>query len=137
MKYIRLWGPVVVWMAVIFFFSSRQKVEVSPDNTINFIFFKTLHVLEYACLYVLNFRAMKYSRPSDKPIRWFIAAFCLTFLYAESDEIHQTFTPTREGRFRDVIIDAVGAGIAWITIYQLLQQIPKKLKSLLQRWQLL
>jgi VanZ family protein len=124
-------------MAIIFFFSSRQKVEVSPDNTINFIFFKTLHVLEYACLYVLNFRAVKYSRPKEKPVLWFIMAFCLTALYAESDEIHQTFTPTRDGRFRDVIIDAAGAGISWITIHLLLQKMPKKLKGLLHAWQLL
>jgi VanZ family protein len=137
MKYVRLWGPVVVWMAVIFFFSSHQKVQVSPDNTINFLFFKTLHVLEYAGLYVLNFRAIKYSRPKEKPILWFIMAFCLTFLYAESDEIHQTFTPTRDGRFRDVIIDAAGAGVAWITIKLLLQKMPKKLRLLVSNWQLL
>jgi VanZ family protein len=133
MKILRLWGPVIVWMAVIFFFSSRQKVEVSDISTINFLFFKTLHVLEYAVLYVLFFRAVMNTYPKEKRFRWYVAAFCLTVLYALTDEIHQTFIPTREGRLRDVIIDAGGAGIAWITLYQLQRKMPKVLENLLVR----
>ena len=137
MKVLRLWGPVVLWMAVIFFFSTRQRVVVSPDTTLNFLFFKTLHVLEYSFLYVLLFRAFKNTRTNDKPFLWYLSAFLLTVLYAESDEIHQLFVPTREGAFRDVIIDAGGALIAWITIKQLLPKLPLKLRTWGKRLQLL
>ena len=124
MKRIRLWAPAIVWMTVIFLLSSRQSVSVSPDYWLNFLFFKTLHVLEYAILYVLYFRAA----------RSYGIAFVLTVFYAITDEMHQTLVPTREGRVRDVIIDAVGAAVAWISIKQLLPKAPKKLKKWGRSW---
>ena len=35
-------------------------------------------------------------------------AFIVAFLYAASDELHQTFVPTREGKPRDIAIDTIG-----------------------------
>lgn len=43
-------------------------------------------------------------------------AFIFSVLYAASDEIHQLFTPTREGRMRDVIIDTAGIYLMYIYI---------------------
>lgn len=108
-KVLWYWGPPLVWMSIIFFFSSRESVAVSDVYTWNFIFFKTLHMIEYAGLYFLLFRAiLQNDRSSDLKKRALIAAFVLTFLYAVSDEIHQTYVPTREGTFRDVGIDVFG-----------------------------
>jgi len=109
MKFLRKWGPVVVWMGVIFFFSTRQRITVSDHYAVNFLFFKMLHVIEYAVLYMLTFRATK------NPV----ASFIIVILYAASDEIHQLFVATREGTVRDVIIDTLGAGLAWIFIKKL------------------
>lgn len=120
MKAFRYWFPVIVWMAVIFFLSGRSSAQVADEPILNFLFFKTLHVVEYSILFVLSFRALKNAA----------AAFLLTLLYAATDEIHQMFIPTREGRLRDVIIDAIGATIAWISINQLLPRAPKKLRAL-------
>lgn len=120
MKFVRYWLPVVVWMTVIFFLSARESVQVADEPLINFLFFKTLHVIEYAILFVLYYRALKNKT----------AALLLTLLYAATDEIHQLFVPTREGRLRDVIIDAIGAGMSWILITHLLPQAPKKLRAL-------
>lgn len=119
MKSLRLWLPAIVWMIVIFLLSSRQSVSVSPDYWLNFLFFKTLHVFEYAILFVLYYRAWHHF--------WF--AFVLTIAYAVTDEVHQTMVPTREGKVRDVIIDGIGAGVAWISIVTLLPKAPKKLKK--------
>jgi VanZ family protein len=120
MKTIYRWGPVIVWMGVIFFFSTRQRIVVSPAETINFLFFKTLHVIEYAILYLLTFRATKNV----------VTSFLIVILYASSDEIHQLFVATREGTVRDVIIDGLGACLAWILVAKLLPVLPRKL----QKW---
>lgn len=120
MKFVRYWLPVVIWMTVIFFLSGRESVQVADEPLINFLFFKTLHVIEYAILFVLYYRALKNKT----------AALLLTLLYAATDEIHQLFVPTREGKLRDVIIDAIGAGVSWILITHLLPQAPKKLRAL-------
>ena len=124
MKVVRGWGPVILWMGIIFFFSSQQRIVVSPQDLINFIFFKSLHVLEYALLYILTFRATK------SPIM----SFLIVILYGASDEIHQLFISTREGRVRDVIIDTAGAVLAWISITKLLPIAPKKLQKRVRGW---
>jgi VanZ family protein len=61
----------------------------------------------------------------------------LAVLYAISDEVHQSFVPTREGTLRDVIIDAIGALLAWTALTQLLHTLPAKLKKWAANWLLL
>lgn len=123
------WGPVFVWMVIIFILSSRQRLSVSHEYVLNFIFFKTLHLLEYGALYLLCVRA---SNMLKKTGGWGVyqRAFIITILYAASDELHQTLVPTREGTVRDVIIDAIGASIIWYFLSMQLPKAPKKLK----RW---
>lgn len=99
--------PAILWMLVIFLLSSRQRVGVSETYWVNFAIFKTLHVIEYAFLYAMVLRALASGTPVAK--RKYMIAFVLTVLYAISDEMHQTFVPTREGTLRDVIIDSIGA----------------------------
>lgn len=69
---------------------------------------KYAHMVEYSLLAISSlcfFRELlgeqgpKFSLYADLP-------FC--FLYACSDEWHQTFVPGRSGSFRDVLIDMVG-----------------------------
>lgn len=136
MKIFRYWGPVIIWMIIIFAFSSRHSVRVADTDTVNFLFFKTLHVLEYFILYLLILRARTHTSMQSTR-RVYLFTFFLTILYAISDEIHQTFVPTREGRPRDVIIDAIGALLAWVMIWKLLPRWPKKLRKLVNKWHLL
>lgn len=131
-KFLVYWLPVVVWMGVIFIFSSRQKVSVSDEYTINFLFFKTLHVLEYSFLMMLALRSAQNTIGKS----YSYLAFVICILYAISDEVHQRFVPTREGRLRDVIIDSGGMLLSWILIVQLLPKAPKKLKNLAKYFQL-
>jgi VanZ family protein len=114
-------------MIVIFILSSRESVSVSDTWSVNFVIFKTLHVIEYFILYVLWYRVTR------SPI----SSFLLTIAYAAGDELHQTFVPTREGKLRDVIIDSFGAVLAWISLTQLRQQAPRKLRDWAKRWQLM
>lgn len=85
-------------MAVIFYFSTRQTAGIIPETVPHFIFFKTLHLAEYALLVILIFFAF----PKEK------TAIILSYLYSLSDEIHQTFIPGRSGLFRDTLIDLIG-----------------------------
>ena len=124
------WLPVIVWMVIIFLFSSRHSVTVSPEYLLNFLFFKTLHLIEYAVLFALTARALhRGGRGEDKrdAYRW---AFIITLIYAMSDELHQQFVPSRQGHLRDVIIDGVGAGLTWYYLSRLLPKAPKKLRSM-------
>jgi VanZ family protein len=118
------WTPVAIWMAIIFFLSSRASITVSPEYWLNFLFFKTLHVIEYAILFILLVRAT----------RSYTAAFVLTLLYATTDEFHQQFVPSREGRVRDVIIDGIGAGLVWYYLVKQLPKAPQRLKKWARSW---
>lgn len=130
MKLLRTWGPVGIWMILIFTGSAQHRFVVSENYDLNFAFFKTLHLIEYGILYFLIFRAMKLSYPKKKLLLWSLWAFIILIAYASTDEFHQLFVPTREGAIRDVIIDTVGGGLSWTILTKLLPKLPRKL----QRW---
>src|SRR3989344_7475105 len=110
------WLPAIIWMGIIFYFSSRLNTSVTGEFLFDFIFFKSLHMIEYAILYFLLFRAFYSIKNQQLAIgNKFLYPLFISILYALSDEVHQTFVPTREGKVRDVIFDT--AGILLIYIY--------------------
>jgi len=116
----------LIWMGLIFYGSSRPKVSLSENYWLSFLFFKSLHVIEYGILFTL-WRFALYGKPYS--IKYSVT---ISLLYGAFDEIHQTFVPTREGRLRDVIIDLVGVLIFWLFLLERLEKIVKK-KSLLRK----
>lgn len=102
-------------MVVIFILSSRQRIAVSDEYAWNFVVFKTLHMIEYAVLFTLLFRAFLEGKKTNKHAAM-KKAFILAILYAISDEVHQTFVPTREGTLRDVLIDVSGISIMYLIL---------------------
>lgn len=124
------WLPVIVWMGIIFLLSERHSVTVSPEYFLNFLFFKTLHIIEYATLFVLTFRASSHTGGKSMQNTAYVRAYIITVLYAMTDEMHQQFVPSRQAAPRDVIIDAIGAGLAW---YYLSTQLPKA-PEILRSW---
>jgi len=102
------WIPPLTMMAVIFFLSSQQRISVSDVYSVNFLFFKSLHVIEYAILYFLVFRGFYNTLSRENMRKIFILAFVTTIAFAISDELHQTFVPTRSGALRDIFIDSLG-----------------------------
>ena len=129
-----LWLPVILWSWVIFWFSSRTFPVSSEMYWKDFIVKKTAHLIEYAVLSVLYFRALKESGMERKNAA--ILAIILCFLYGASDEIHQAFTPGREPKVRDALIDVTGAGLAMLGIWKLLPTAPKKLKVWAEKLQI-
>lgn len=104
LKSILYWVPALVWMLVIFLLSNRQSIEVAQIQVVNFLVFKSLHIVEYCTLYLLYVFALKKSG-NKHPVLY---ATYLAIIFALSDEIHQMGVPTREGVFRDIIIDSIG-----------------------------
>lgn len=94
-------------MGIIFKLSSRQSIAVSDELFINFLVFKTLHMIEYALLTFLTFRAL-YKTTKFPFIHMLVLALLVSIAYGVTDEIHQTFVPTRTGTFRDIGIDLIG-----------------------------
>jgi VanZ family protein len=96
-RLVSLWLPVVAWAAVIFVFSSIPSLS-SGLGTWDTVLRKAAHMIEYAVLGVLLWRALGAE----------FTAFLAAVGYAVTDEIHQTFVRGRHGSPVDVAIDAVG-----------------------------
>ncbi len=123
-KFFRNWFPVLIWAIIIFWLSSIPNLESGLKE--DFILRKIAHILEYAILTFLLFRALRPEvdefKPGKKELRAFskalIWAVVFAFLYSLSDEYHQTFVFGREGTLKDVAIDSIGilvtAGIWYI-----------------------
>ncbi|MBI2641153.1 VanZ family protein [Candidatus Roizmanbacteria bacterium] len=116
-KLILYWLPPLFWMIIIFYLSSRMSVKVTGTLLYDFLIFKGLHMIEYAFLYFLLFRAFFSIENKNITLKQkLIFPLIISLFYALSDEIHQTFVPTREGKIRDVIIDSFGIVLMYIYI---------------------
>jgi len=103
-KALRLWGPVILWMGVIFGFSAQPNLPQASQNWLDFIIKKGAHAFVYAVLAALVWRALR----EQITHRMGAYSFALALLYAISDEFHQTFVAGRHGRPFDVFVDASG-----------------------------
>ena len=73
----------------------------------NTFFRKLAHVTCYLILTILIFNVLK-RLTKKKLIFYNICSFIIAFIYACTDEIHQTFVSGRTGQFTDVLIDSIG-----------------------------
>ena len=89
--------------------------------TWHFLLRKTGHVIGYAVLSLLFYRAWKTTITVSGNPRWSIVwariAFTMTTLVASLDEWHQTFLPSRTGTVHDVLLDSAAALVAQVSIY--------------------
>ena len=108
-KLLTHWLPPLAWMALIFFLSSRPDLPHYPEALIDLILKKLAHVVEYAVLAFLWWRAFYKWRKGPMALTM---AFVLAFLYALSDEYHQKLVPGRHPSLLDVGFDSLGAFIA-------------------------
>jgi VanZ family protein len=102
-----LWLPPLLWMAVIFAFSAQPNLN-SGLGWIDHVGRKIIHAADYALLCFLWWRALRTKIDGRGA---FAVAWAIAFLYAISDEYHQTFVAGRHGSWVDVAIDSMGAGL--------------------------
>jgi len=121
----RIIGPILRWI--------DPNVSDATIRQFQTVIRKGAHVTEYAILALLLYRAIRrnLARPPEQWCRKCAAwAWGLAFLYAASDEWHQTFVPSRGGSIHDMLIDCCGAAfglILWHGI--LLYQHERKLRT--------
>ncbi len=130
-----LWLPVVVWMALIFVASADTESgyrgsrilapiirwfvpDIDPLSLQNTVLFarKGVHFVTFGFLAALLFRALSpgFGKACNPASAW--KAWGITVLYAISDEVHQSFVPSRVGSPMDVLIDAFGAGFTVVVL---------------------
>jgi VanZ family protein len=102
-QYLLRWLPVIVWMGAIFLFSHQPADHIRDFGLLNLPIKKGAHMVGYALLALLAQRAV-----GDSNGRTWLPTLLLIFLYAISDEFHQTFVPGRNGTPLDVLIDGLG-----------------------------
>ena len=100
------WLYVLLWMCVIFYFSSQPNLKSDLPNMWDFIFRKIAHMSEFFVLSYLLFRALREYRL--RPYFLMLLVFITSIAYAFIDEVHQTFIVRRSGNIFDVCIDSVG-----------------------------
>ena len=130
------WVPVLFWMAGIFYFSSRPTLPPPFSSSRYGSFFHNVaHFGEYAILSALLHRALvKQHRPGKAKVNpgedelqsetnWLSnhrplgLSFGIALLFALLDEAHQHFVPGRDAELADLVLDAMGMGVALIVIW--------------------
>ena len=133
---------IICWLGFIFYFSSMDTYESNGDskevvsvvvdkaidisnssindnkkedivNVLNLPIRKLAH---FSLYFVLSILVMSFLVSSNKfNLRNIILiSILLCFIYASTDEYHQTFINGRTGQFSDVIIDTIGASVGSI-----------------------
>lgn len=126
LKKIIAWIILIGWMVFIFYMSNQPAdvsngqsdfvlrlveslgVNISANyvDIVITIIRKGAHFTEYLILNLLYFNMLRFYISNKKAL---IYSIILSFLYASTDEFHQTFVEGRAGRFTDVLIDTSGA----------------------------
>jgi VanZ family protein len=90
-------------------------------ETWHFYIRKSGHVVGYAILSTLLFRAWRATWPGLDNVkwkpRWAAIAILGTAFVASLDEWHQSFIPSRTGRWQDVVLDTCAGIAAQILIF--------------------
>jgi VanZ family protein len=93
-------------MALIFVLSAQPDLD-SGLGTLDLVLRKLAHAAEYALLTLAWAWALRPVTRLSIPL-----AAVIALLYAVTDEYHQTFVAGRSGVATDVLVDAIGVGIA-------------------------
>jgi VanZ family protein len=133
-KFALRWGPALLMMGLIFFFSS---IPMKPQPELDWLTLvkKGGHLLGYALLALAVNRATLRADPASWPASpptssevgserglrlkgWkrMAAVFGIVMLFALSDEFHQSFVPGRNPSLIDVGIDLLGAVLGLVTV---------------------
>jgi VanZ family protein len=108
-----LWGPVVAWMALLFYASSLSELPSVAGRVSD----KLEHAVAYAALGGLLLRALTGGLLRPVTVRAAIVAVAFAAIYGASDEIHQHFVPHRTMDARDLLADTTGAAAAAGVLY--------------------
>ncbi len=109
------WGPVLLWIMLIFAASSLSsdaiestgagKASRSAPAVVNQV---SAHLIEFGVLAALLFRALAL-QSTLAVLRLWLVVVAATTVYGATDEFHQAFVPGRYPSWLDIAYDAAGA----------------------------
>jgi VanZ family protein len=116
MKYLKwpLRALPIAYMALIWFMSSLpsdQFVKL-PDSSVDAFMKESLHLVEFAILYVLLVVACLTFRKKFT-VMMNVSCALLAVLYGITDEIHQSFFPYRSATVIDFVKDTLGVSVCY------------------------
>jgi VanZ family protein len=120
--------PIVVWMLVIFTFSSKPTGVASTVDWQDFAIKKFAHIVVYGVLSVFVYRGLRAYGVSRRTA--FVVAVLFSVVYGTTDEYHQSFIAGRTPKVRDVGFDTIGATLSLLILWFTSRKMPKKLMSL-------
>ena len=132
--FLKYWLPVLIWLGLIFIGSTDllsaehtsrflipflhwldPRISWAAINTIHTVIRKLGHVIEYAILAVLLWRALRGGKSFEaRTAISFVLVWFACVILAASDEFHQSFVPSRTASARDAMIDIGGAFVGLI-----------------------
>jgi VanZ family protein len=136
--FFKFWLPVLFWMALIFTASADShssehtsrfiepflrwlfpKMSATDIEDVHIVIRKCAHLTEYTVFALLVWRALHSTKNHLPPWSWpkVGGTLLVVFLYAASDEFHQSFVPTRTARVSDVFIDTAGGAIGLLILW--------------------
>ena len=131
-KFLYRWGPAILFMVVIFSFSSVPSAEMPNFGLMDFIIKKGGHALGYGLLALTYLRGLRGQHPRRSEFtQTMLIAWILSVLYSATDEFHQSFVPGRHPAITDVMIDSVGAAVALILAHKYLVKKSDQSKELI------
>lgn len=104
-RVVRVWGPALAMMALLFLLSSIPGSSPVLLRGYNL----TAHAVAYGLLGALLLHALAGGRLRGVTIRHAAAAVAVAGLYGISDELHQRFVPGRTADLVDLGADVAGA----------------------------
>ncbi|NLI69240.1 MAG: VanZ family protein [Firmicutes bacterium] len=123
-KQILLWGPVLIQMGLITYFSSQP---AGSDVLKSFpLPAKVGHLCGYALLALLLYRASN-GHLQGWNNRAAVVAFLISLIYGSFDEYYQSYIPGRGSSLVDVAIDGAGALLS-LGIFRLWLEVRKYLR---------
>lgn len=108
----RIIGPLLRWI--------NPEISDEAIRSVQLVIRKSAHLTEYAILALLVLRARRQPMRGERsPWRHTDAffSFSVAALFAATDEWHQSFVPSREGKFVDVLIDSTGAALGLLACW--------------------
>ncbi len=120
---LKKWLPALIIMGIIFGISSIHGQIIKESGLGS----EGIHVNGHFILYFFLLFAY-YKATND-----LLVSILLSFMFALSDEYHQSFVPERSASLKDIIVDSLGIILAGVILWKYDYLLPKKLKDWLNR----
>ena len=108
----RFIGPLLRWF--------KPDISAETIKRAQGVVRKTAHVMEYAILSMLLWRALRKPQKGQWgpwSRRMALTALVIAAGYAITDEFHQSLVPSRQGQVTDVLIDSLGAALGLLAVW--------------------